>query len=604
MAGRLWTIRNSIRSAVYTAGARDFQGEVPVLNETRASWEELVRFLLKNVVGQCYDPKTKTFRLPVGPQVSYQGKESDALELTLRPFIGLGYLARHSSCPDLEKIYLDVIRQGVDPQSKCFWGSLATQQVLIENSSLLTGILLNPQKFWEPLTAAERANFLDYVASCNRREFVDNNWLWSKVFHQLFIHTLGETQNRAGEIRTVMNRIDDFYTGEGWYRDGLQDAELRYDHYNSWAMHYYGLLFCLLAGPEFDDLKAVLRTRFIAFKKSYLLLFSRDHLPVAWGRSLIYRFGMLSCFGVALENQLLDAREIKTIKALSTQTINRFFGAQILDQHGLLTMGYTQTNKNVLEGYSGAGSPYWALKGFSFLLLEPGHDFWKSGVDSKVNVSQVVHVKSGGFSVQRDSDGHSLVINGGIRSQLYSDKYNRFAFSNVFPLSFDQRCLDNCLTVFDGSKFREFDIVDEVVPVDEGVTTVALRMSSLPGVKAAATVVAVPQGYVVIVKIETAIRLKYRFAGFCGVNSKTVTKVQVLKAGHGELRFHSVSPDNNTLGIQGRIEFFESFLEAGSNELVFASLASLNGKLAELSYQEQDGKVTIKADDFLKTFNR
>jgi len=611
MSGRLLQAKNFIRSTIYMAQYRRFSEQVPVLSDTKASWEELLKFLLQNVINSSYDVGKKVFRLPFGPQVSCNGEESDALELTLRPFIGLGFLAKHSSSPEIEKIYCDVIRQGTDPSSEFFWGQLPTSQVLIENLSLLTGILLNPQKFWEPLTSAEQSNVLEYVASCSRREFVDNNWLWSKVFHLLFLQTFGEKKEGTQDIRNVLNRISEFYVGEGWYRDGLDEAEYRFDHYNSWAMHYYGLLFCTLAGPEFADIKKVLCARFVEFKKRYLLIFSEQHLPVAWGRSLIYRFGMLSCFGLASENNLIDAQETQEIKAIAVATINKFFREGILDQRGLLTMGFTGFNKSLLESYSGAGSPYWALKGFSFLILEASHDFWKApSVGNRPKDVKMVHVSSGGFSVQQRANGHCLIVNGGSGSRIYSNKYNRFAFSNAFPLSFDKRCLDNCFSIFDGSEVRVFDTIVNSVNIQAGVVTTQWRLSSLPDIKAASTVVTVPDGYIVILHVETKNRYKFRFGGFCLPDSdpqeyKKIATVRIYQAREWQSPgFHRVLPQMNTLGKGGNINYLESYLEPGDNDLVFGAFASLSGAPEVPTYEEHEGRITVKATNFLKTFNK
>lgn len=603
MAGRLWKFKNALCFAVYQAQSQSFKGEVPKITEDRASWEELLKFLLCNVVEHCYDPQERAFRLPFGPQVSWQGVRSDVSELQLRTFIGASYLVRHASCPDLEKVYLDVIRQGVDPKSKFCWGRIPGYQMLVENLTLLTGVLLNPDKFWNPLSKTERGHFLDYVDVCSHRKFVDNNWLWSKVFHLLFIQKFGENNDRSLPIRDVLKRIDSFYSGDGWYRDGLDEGEYRYDHYNSWVMHYYGLLFCSLAGAEFDDVKAVLRLRFIDFKKSYSLIFSNDRLPVAWGRSLIYRFGMLSCFGVALEQKLLSGEDQKDLKAFSVETINRFFRAGILDKDGSLTMGYSQTNKNVIEGYSGAGSPYWALKGFSFLLADPQSDFWKAPASKRIPADRTVHVGSCGFSIQSQPDGHNLVVNAGIASRLYSEKYNRFAFSNAFPLSFDKRCRDNALMIIEGSRSEVLDIRQELKNIQDGVMLAKWRSSRFPDIALRALTVVVPHGYVVVLRVEVKKRYKFRFGGFCDVSDGgSLLRAYKVKGGHyGEQR---ISPESNILGKTGRIPYFESFFEIGTNELVFCALASVSEKLSEPIYQEQDGRITIKVQRFTTTFTK
>mgnify|MGYP000305578100 FL=1 len=50
----------------------------------------------------------------------------------------------------------------------------------------------------------------------------------------------------------------------------------------------------------------------------------------------------------------------------------------IVDNSGLLTIGYGYSNLLMSEQYNAPGSPYWAMKAFAFLSLPDEHPFWKT----------------------------------------------------------------------------------------------------------------------------------------------------------------------------------------------------------------------------------
>ena len=56
----------------------------------------------------------------------------------------------------------------------------------------------------------------------------------------------------------------------------------------------------------------------------------------------------------------------------------KFFAEQdILTDAGHLSMGYLRPSAEILEHYSCGGSPYWAAKAFSLLLIPEDDSFWQ-----------------------------------------------------------------------------------------------------------------------------------------------------------------------------------------------------------------------------------
>lgn len=51
------------------------------------------------------------------------------------------------------------------------------------------------------------------------------------------------------DIEGGLDRIEDWYVGDGWYTDG--DGR-NFDYYVGWAMHLYPLLWARIAGPDGD----------------------------------------------------------------------------------------------------------------------------------------------------------------------------------------------------------------------------------------------------------------------------------------------------------------------------------------------------------------
>jgi hypothetical protein len=107
----------------------------------------------------------------------------------------------------------------------------------------------------------------------------DNNWVLFQVVVEEFLASVGADHDRA-EIEAGLDRVDEWYVADGWYRDGPRrrfdhttqrsfDAGQRFDYYAGWALHLYTLLWARVAGPRAGDRVAVYRQRLRQFLAQY-----------------------------------------------------------------------------------------------------------------------------------------------------------------------------------------------------------------------------------------------------------------------------------------------------------------------------------------------
>jgi len=583
---------NCYNKIAYPLLYSDFSKEVPKIDHNRESFESLLLFLVNNVLDHSYDRKNQYFRKQTSLQRSRWGIESDIHELIARTFIGVAYFLIHNKSDRLSDTYLSLIKRGSDPDSRFYWGRIKNNHVVIENTSMVIGLLLNEEKLWDRLSCKEKKNFSKYIRESLKREFHFNNWLWFKIFHYLFLEMYDGTPCRD-KIKSELAKIDSLYRGDGWYGDDTEKYEFRYDHYNSWAMHYYGLLFCYLAGNEYDDIKEVLKRRFKEFFAHYINLFSADKLPIAWGRSLIYRFAMLSCFGLGIALELINQDEWPKVKKLVISTINRFFEKGILDSKGFLTMGYTKPLISVLEYYSGFGSPYWACKAFSILLLDPDHLFWKLEVEKAQCVKSEDNISSIRVYIQNDGKGQNLMINGGINSCKFPMKYNRFAYSDTFTQILAGDFIDHTFVfIYRGKRFIK-NVIKHVESKPNNIILVQWGNDQLEKLEVYSTILPVSSGYVMISNIIATYKMRYLYSGF-----NMVQKVEEVKRSHnsieliskdfaskivtidtgGHLDYKLLPRDQNLVGKRSGVPFVRSEIRRESTRTIFCVQACGNNK--------------------------
>jgi hypothetical protein len=233
-------------------------------------------------------------------------------------------------------------------------------------------------------------------------------------------------------VQGAIDRLDQFYLGDGWYRDGERP---QIDYYVAFAFHFYGLIYAKLAGDHDPQRAAIYRERATRFAQDFRHWFGDDGAAIPFGRSLTYRFALGSFWG-ALAFADLEAVPWGEAKGLYLRHLRWWADKPIADRSGALTIGYGYANLLISEEYNSPQSPYWAMKTFLPLACGAEHPFWRAAEAPNSAPPQSVQ-KHPGMIVQRDAT-HAVMLSSGQSNRLFRQgvaKYSKFAYSSRFGFS-------------------------------------------------------------------------------------------------------------------------------------------------------------------------
>lgn len=130
------------------------------------------------------------------------------------------YWAGGGDDESLLSVYQKGLAAGTDPEAASYWGDLHNKdQRMVEMAAISYGILLVPEKLWEPLSEASKDHLADWLYQINLYSQADNNWHYFKVIVNLALKSVGKKWNPE-EVKKAMDRYESFYLGNGWYSDG------------------------------------------------------------------------------------------------------------------------------------------------------------------------------------------------------------------------------------------------------------------------------------------------------------------------------------------------------------------------------------------------
>ncbi|WP_234323986.1 DUF2264 domain-containing protein, partial [Streptomyces sp. NRRL S-481] len=211
----------------------------PFTGYTRAHWEAAADTLLTAV--EPYATRDRAlYHLP-GDRTSWSGRLSDGLEGYARTLL-LAAFRRDEKA--LER-YADGLAAGVSG----VWPRIGDRsQPLVEAASIALALRLTRDLLWDRLDDGVRQRAADWLGDALTAEPWPCNW-------ELFPVTVGgflaEIGHRPDASRTAIDRglerIEQWYVGDGWYTDG--DGR-KFDYYNGWAMHLYPVLHAWLERDE------------------------------------------------------------------------------------------------------------------------------------------------------------------------------------------------------------------------------------------------------------------------------------------------------------------------------------------------------------------
>ncbi|MFF5362587.1 DUF2264 domain-containing protein [Streptomyces scabiei] len=428
----------------------------PYTGYTRAHWEAAADALLAAVEPYA-SADGALYQLP-GDRTSWTGRLSDGLEGYARTLL----LAAFRRDEKALARYADGLAAGVAG----VWPRIEDRtQPLVEAASIAFALRVTRDLLWDRLDDDVRQRAAAWLGDALTAEPWPCNWELFPVTVGGFLEEIGHEPELARRvIDRRLDRIEQWYLGDGWYTDG--DGR-KFDYYNGWAMHLYPVLHAWLADDE--RLLARYGDRLSAHLGDYARLFGGDGAPLHQGRSLTYRFATTVPLWLGALTGRTPLSPGRT-RRLASGALKYFLDRGAVDEHGLLSLGWQGPNPAVLQGYSGPASPYWASKGFLGLLLPADHEVWTATEEpGPVELEDELRpVGPPNWLLQSTrSDGLVRLHNHGSEDVRYDPFYTRLAYSTVtepVPLAEPAESYDNSVIV--GGDASRTDI--EPLGVGEG----------------------------------------------------------------------------------------------------------------------------------------
>ncbi|GAA2206570.1 DUF2264 domain-containing protein [Nonomuraea monospora] len=336
---------------------------------TRAHWESLADHLLESVTPYA-SPGRAQYRLP--GRASWSGVVLDGLEGFARTFLAAAFriAGAGGDMPHLVERYARGLAAGTDPSSGESWPVLTDcSQQMVEAASIAIGLHETRPWLWDRLDDGVRERVVDWLGGFVGKRTWDNNWMLFQTVTEEFLKSVGGPYEQR-EIDRGLERIEDWYVGDGWYTDG---GSRNFDYYCGWALHLYPVLWTRMSGDA--ERAGVYAGRLREFLQTYQHFFGSDGAPIHQGRSLTYRFAAVAPVWLGA---LADATPLSPgqTRKLASSVVRHFAERGVPSPDGLLSLGWYERFLPSTQAYSGPASPYWASKAFLGLLLPPDHPVW------------------------------------------------------------------------------------------------------------------------------------------------------------------------------------------------------------------------------------
>lgn len=417
---------------------------MPAPPATYRHWQAQARALLAPLAALMAPGRAD---LPIAGHASDHDAAADRLETFARPLLLAAlWLQSEASGAAEEAAFRATIAAwfraglglGTDPASPQYWGPDANyHQHHVEMGLMAIALQLAARELWAPLDAATQARVARWFATSRGGGIVNNNHLFMSVHLLEFLgrHGFAHRTDRA-VITAHLNQLETMHRGGGWFEDGINQA---FDHYNAYAFHFYGLMWVRLHGgadaahgePGRAARAARWRDWAGRFVRDYQHCFAASGEHPAFGRSITYRFNCLNVFGLALAEDCTDLAP-GLLRRLCTRNLDFFLSRPIYQEQGCLAAGFTDRFDALVEPYSCAGSPYWAAKGFTPLLLPPDHAFWQAPEEPLPAERGFVHLMPvPGFVARSVPGGGVELLNAGSMVGNTQARYGAWKWSKL-----------------------------------------------------------------------------------------------------------------------------------------------------------------------------
>ena len=281
----------------------------------------------------------------------------------------------------LRELALKSYTNAVDPASPDYLLWQGEGQALVDAAYIAESFVRGYDALWKPLDDTTKQRYLAEFGKLRTIDPPYTNWLLFSSIIESFMAKAGGDYD-AYRINSAIRKMEEWYTGDGWYADGPSFA---FDYYSSYVFHPMYL-------ETLQNMKdARVRTRIHygdyharalrrAQKYSIVLerLISPEGTFPVFGRSIPYRMATMQPLAMmAWQEKLpagLTAGQVRN--ALTSVMHTMYDGKENFNEGGFLTIGFAGRQPNVADWYTNNGSLYMTSLSLLPLGLPACHPFW------------------------------------------------------------------------------------------------------------------------------------------------------------------------------------------------------------------------------------
>lgn len=269
----------------------------------------------------------------------------------------------------------------VDPQSPDYLLWRAEGQPLVDAAYIAESFLRAFDQLWMPLDEQTKQRYIEELTLIRRVDPPYTNWLLFSSTIESFLAKAGAKYD-AYRVNSAIRKVEEWYTGDGWYADGPSFA---FDYYSSYVFHpmYLETL------QAMKDAKAYTRIHYSKYydralkrAQKYSLILERLISPEGtfpvFGRSIPYRMAAMQPLALMAWYQELPAGVSNAqVRCALTAVMKRMFqSGNNFNEGGFLTIGFSGRQPNIADWYTNNGSLYMTSLAFLPLGLPASHPFW------------------------------------------------------------------------------------------------------------------------------------------------------------------------------------------------------------------------------------
>ena len=372
---------------------------------------------------------------------------------------------------DLLDVVGSALANGTNPDHKDYWLPASKDdqdQRQVESSLIAWSLWLLRDTLLPQMSSADRRRLDEWLASCTVVPVRANNWAWftavNTAARMVLKDKFDEFSFNQSEMFEDLKALNGMHAGNGWYNDAKPGQS--YDYYNSWVFASHFLYWNAMVGERFPDWSKLFADRLRQYLETAPLFFGSNGSHILYGRSLIYRWAVLTPLVLAHAQKLWphDPGTLHRIVRGNLEFHSRN-GAFDRDKGKLRETFSDKGTVDIRESYIDGGHPYWGMQAFAMWLIPRDDPFWNSaGGVLPVEKSDFVRpIEAPGLVLTGHKASGQVKLLQGRSTQTdrhYRDKYNKFVYSSHFPMNIVQRddiCpWDNALVLRDRRTRRSF----------------------------------------------------------------------------------------------------------------------------------------------------